>query len=125
MSVHILAALSLTPQTTFLMLVTVLLNGGAQLLLRAAALRGAEPTRILSLAQSPFFVAGVACYACSVLTWLAVLKRVPLSIATPTIALVYVLVPLAARVVFGDVLNWRIGCGMLLVVAGVTLVARA
>jgi len=65
---------------------------------RAAAC-GAQriPLGRLTLVASPMFIGGVAAYAVSVLTWLAVLKRVPLSIATPFIALVYVIVPVAAR----------------------------
>jgi drug/metabolite transporter (DMT)-like permease len=103
---------------------TLLLNGGAQLLLRGAALRGADPSRPLTLVSSPMFLAGVAAYGVSVLTWLAVLKRVPLSVATPFIALVYVIVPLAAKVCFGDVLSWRMLGGMAMVAAGVTIIAQ-
>ena len=105
-------------------MLTLGLNGAAQLLLRAAALRGADPARPLTLVASPLFLGGVAAYALSVLTWLAVLKRVPLSVATPFIALVYVIVPVAARVLFGDVLTWRMLVGMALVAGGVVLVAQ-
>ena len=104
--------------------VTVLLNGGAQLLLRKAALSGAIPTSPMSLLQNPWFLAGIAAYAVSVLTWLFVLRRVPLAVAAPFVALVYVLVPLASRSVFGDQIQPRMWVGMLLVVVGVTLVAQ-
>ncbi len=107
-----------------LTLLTVILNGSAQLLLRGAALRGAEPSRPLSLLTSPMFIAGLGAYAISVLAWLAVLKRVPLSVATPFVALVYVLVPLAANRVFGDELTPRMMGGMSLVLIGVVLVAQ-
>src|SRR5882757_8235872 len=90
-----------------LALATVILNGGAQLLLRGAALRGADPLRPATLLTTPFFLMGVVGYGLSVLTWLAVLRRVPLSVAAPCIALVYIVVPLGARLVFADVLNWR------------------
>jgi len=100
------------------------LNGGAQLLLRSAALRGADPSKPVTLLTSPMFAAGVVAYGVSVLTWLAVLKRVPLTVATPFVALVYVIVPLAAKVCFGDVLTWRMLGGMAMVAAGVVLVAQ-
>ena len=105
-------------------LITVVLNGGAQLLLRQAALTGAQPTDPMSLARNAWFLAGIASYALSVLTWLFVLKRVPLSVAAPFVALVYVAVPLASRLVFDDEVSPRMWIGMLLVVLGVTLVAK-
>jgi undecaprenyl phosphate-alpha-L-ara4N flippase subunit ArnE len=105
-------------------LVTVLLNGGAQLLLRQAAMTGAVPTNPLTLIRNAWFMAGLLLYGVSVLTWLFVLRRVPLSIAAPFVALVYVLVPLASRLFFSDTITARMWLGMLLVVLGVTLVAE-
>jgi undecaprenyl phosphate-alpha-L-ara4N flippase subunit ArnE len=105
-------------------LVTVVLNGSAQLLLRKAALTGAVPTAPLSLLSNAFFMAGLVTYAGSVLSWLLVLRRVPLSVAAPFVALVYVLVPLASRAVFDDRITTRMWAGMLLVALGVTLVAK-
>jgi drug/metabolite transporter (DMT)-like permease len=104
--------------------ITVLLNGGAQLLLRQAALSGAAPTDPASLIRNPWFVGGIASYGVSVLTWLFVLKRVPLSVAAPFVALVYVAVPLASRFVFDDTIAPRMWVGMALIVLGVTLVAQ-
>jgi undecaprenyl phosphate-alpha-L-ara4N flippase subunit ArnE len=105
-------------------LITVLLNGSAQLLLRKAALTGAVPTMPLTLLHNPFFMSGLVAYAGSVLTWLLVLRKVPLSVAAPFVALVYVLVPLASRTVFDDRITTRMWAGMLLVALGVTLVAK-
>lgn len=105
-------------------ILTVLLNGSAQLLLRKAALSGAVPTNPLSLVNNPWFLSGLAAYALSVLTWLFVLKRVPLAVAAPFVALVYVLVPLASRLVFSDVVSPRMWLGMVLIVLGVSIVAQ-
>lgn len=104
--------------------VTVLFNGGAQLLLRKAALSGAVPTNPVSLAGNPWFLSGLAAYGVSVLTWLFVLRRVPLSVAAPFVALVYVLVPLASRLVFSDTVSPKMWLGMALIVLGVTVVAQ-
>jgi len=106
-------------------LVTVTLNGSAQLLLRKAALSGASPTNPQSLITNGWFMGGIFAYAFSVLTWLFVLKRVPLSVAAPFVALVYVVVPVVSRLVFGDTILPRMWAGMLLIVIGVTLVAQA
>ncbi len=104
--------------------ITVLLNAGAQLLLRQAAMTGATPGAPLTLVRNLWFLVGLVAYGLSVLTWLFVLKRVPLSVAAPFVAFVYVLVPVAARILFGDAISPRMWLGMLLVVVGVTLVAQ-
>ena len=105
-------------------LVTVVLNGSAQLLLRKAALTGAIPTAPLTLLRNPWFFGGLVAYAGSVLSWLIVLRKVPLSVAAPFVALVYVVVPLASRAVFDERITTRMWTGMLLVALGVTLVAK-
>jgi drug/metabolite transporter (DMT)-like permease len=108
----------------FLALVTVALNSAAQLLLRGAALKGATPSKPMSLITSPMFMTAIVIYGVSVLTWVMVLKRVPLPTAIPFIALMYVIVPLAARYFFDDPLNWRMMAGMCLVVCGLIVVVR-
>ena len=95
--------------------VTVILNGTAQLLLRQAAMSGAVPTSPLTLVKNAWFVCGLAAYGVSVLTWLLVLRRVPLSVAAPFVALVYVIVPLASRLFFDDPVTVRMWLGMALV----------
>ena len=103
-------------------IVTVILNASAQLLLRQAAQSGAVPTSPMTLVRNSWFLLGITAYGVSVLTWLFVLRRVPLAVAAPFVALVYVLVPLASRALFDDQVSGRMWAGMLLVVLGVTLV---
>ena len=114
----------MNPISAAFAIVTVVLNGSAQLLLRKAALTGANPASPVSMLRNAWFMVGLSAYALSVLTWLFVLRRVPLAVAAPFIALVYVLVPLASRVVFDDQVSSKMWVGMLLVVCGVTLVAQ-
>lgn len=114
----------MSPASILFATITVLLNGGAQLLLRKAALSGAVPTNPLSLIKNPWFLSGLVAYGMSVLTWLFVLKRVPLAVAAPFVALVYVLVPFASRLVFSDAVSPRMWLGMVLIVLGVSIVAQ-
>lgn len=114
----------MNPVSALFALLTVILNGGAQLLLRKAALSGAVPTNPASLIKNAWFIAGIGAYAVSVLTWLFVLRRVPLAVAAPFVALVYVLVPLASRIVFSDAVSPRMWVGMALIAVGVTVVAQ-
>ena len=107
-----------------LALLTVAFNSGAQLLLRGAALKGAAPSNPLSLVRSPMFMTAILLYGASVLTWVTVLKRVPLPTAIPFVALMYVIVPIAARQIYDDPLTWRMLAGMALVIAGLVVVVR-
>ncbi len=113
----------ITPFSIGLALITMALNSAAQLLLRASALRGATAEDPLSLMKSPLFIGALACYGLSVLTWLSVLKRLPLGAAMPFSSLPYVAVPILARFVFGDELSWRMGVGAAMIVGGVLFVA--
>ena len=106
-----------------LAVLTAVLNSAAQLLLRGAALSGARPEEPATLIRSPLFFAALVCYGASVLTWLAVLKKVPLPTAMPFVALAYIVAPLGGRLAFGDPLGLRTGLGMLLVIAGILVVA--
>jgi drug/metabolite transporter (DMT)-like permease len=110
-------------ESIFLALLTVALNSAAQLMLRGAALGGASATSPLTLLKSPLFMGALAVYGLSVLTWLSVLKRVPLPVAIPFVALMYIAVPIGAKLVFGDPLTWRMAAGSVLIVAGVLVVA--
>jgi undecaprenyl phosphate-alpha-L-ara4N flippase subunit ArnF len=60
----------------------------------------------------------------SFVTWLYVLKYVPLSIAFPLSRVVDVLVPLGCWIFLGETISiWR-WCGIALVVAGLTVIAK-
>lgn len=113
----------ISTESVVLALLTVALNSAAQLMLRGAALRGAAVSAPLTLIKSPLFLAALAVYGLSVLTWLSVLKRVPLPVAMPFIALMYVAVPISAKLVFDDPLTWRMAAGSALIVMGVLVVA--
>jgi drug/metabolite transporter (DMT)-like permease len=106
-----------------LAIATAALNTTAQLLLRGAALKGATPAEPIALAKNPLFICALAAYAISVLTWLSVLKRVPLPVAMPFMALTYVLAPVAARFIYQDAINLRMAGGMTLIVSGIIIVA--
>ena len=115
---------AITLRDAALALLTVALNSGAQLLLRGAALKGATPSNPISLIKSPLFMTALGVYAASVLCWVTVLKRVPLPMAIPFVALTYVIVPVASWRVFADPLTLRMMGGMALVITGIIIVAR-
>jgi undecaprenyl phosphate-alpha-L-ara4N flippase subunit ArnE len=116
---------SIALKDALLALLTVSLNSGAQLMLRGAALRGAEALNPMSLLKSPLFMAALVCYGGSVLTWVTVLKRVPLPSAIPFVALMYVVVPLAAKFIYDDPFTLRMGLGIGFIVVGLLIVVNA
>jgi len=120
--------------TWALLLGGVLLNAAAQLLLKAATrMSGALVSDAGNISWSaadgllrtaPLW-AGLACYGISVLLWLGALSRVPVSIAYPMLSIGYVVNAFAAAILFGEALTVAKMSGILLIVAGVVVLARA
>ncbi len=119
---------------TFLFLLTgVLLNAGAQLLLKA----GVKPLGALSVEASTLLstgarvltqwpiLAGLACYVISVGVWLVALSRVEVSMAYPMLSLGYVVNALAAYWLFGEALGPARCAGIGIILVGVYVVARS
>jgi multidrug transporter EmrE-like cation transporter len=103
-------------------LVGVLLNAGAQLLLKAGT--NAMPLG-LRLAIEPHILGGLACYGVSVVVWVVALSRVPVSIAYPMLSIGYVVNAVAAWYLFGETLTPMRLTGIGIIVAGVFVVARS
>jgi multidrug transporter EmrE-like cation transporter len=120
--------------TTFGFILTgVLLNAGAQLLLKA----GVNPLGALSvewgtllptagrvLSQWPI-TAGLACYVLSVGAWIVGLSRVDVSVAYPMLSLGYVVNAIAAWWLFGEALGPMRWSGIMLILAGVFVMSRS
>lgn len=60
----------------------------------------------------------------SLLSWLYVLKHIPLSIAFPLSRIVDVLVPISCWLILGENISPRRWCGIALVIAGLAIVAK-
>lgn len=122
----------MTLPTFLLILAGVLLNAGAQLLLKAGVgplgvlsvdWHNAVPTALRVLSQWPI-LAGLACYVVSVGVWIVGLSRVDVSIAYPMLSLGYVVNAIAAWWLFGEVLGPTRWAGMMLILGGVFLISR-
>ena len=100
----------------------VLLNAGAQLLLKAGT--NAEPLG-LRLAIEPHILAGLACYVISVVVWVVALSRVPVSIAYPMLSIGYVVNAIAAYYLLGEQVTPLRFAGIGVIIVGVFIVARS
>lgn len=111
----------------------VLLNAGAQLLLKA----GTNTLGVITLSANnwaaqfgrmafePHIVGGLACYVVSVAVWIIGLSRVPVSIAYPMLSLGYVINAVAAYYIFGETVTLGRWLGIGFIIVGVWLVARS
>lgn len=105
-----------------LLIFAVLLAGG-QVLFKKAALASLGQPLFPGLANI-WMLCALVVYAVATLLWVDLLRRLPLSVAYPFAALGFVLVPLAARFVFGEQLDGRYALGAAFIVAGILLTSR-
>jgi len=120
--------------TDFALILTgVLLNAVAQLLLKAGArtLGGLEVTLGNAAAIAGRIVvslpilAGLVCYAVSVVVWILALVRVEVSVAYPMLSIGYVINALGAWWLLGENLSAARLAGIGVTIVGVWLVARS
>ena len=116
-----------------LVLFGVLLNAGAQLLLKAGTnsigqfefnLANALPVG-MKVAMQPYILGGITCYVVSVIVWIMALSRVEVSIAYPMLSIGYVVNAVAAYFLFGEAVTVQRLAGIGIIVLGVYVVARS
>ena len=123
----------MTPLTFSLLMLGVLLNAAAQLFLKAGTNRIGEFAFTFDnvvpvgakIVQNPAILAGVSCYAVSLVVWILGLSRVPVSVAYPMLSVGYVINALAAWWLFGESVTAQKLVGIGFIMVGVYLVARS
>jgi multidrug transporter EmrE-like cation transporter len=116
-----------------LLMTGVLLNAGAQLLLKAGTnavgafeYSGANILPVgIKLATEPHIIGGLGCYVISVVVWILALSRVEVSIAYPLLSVGYVVNAVAAYYLFGEAVTPLRLVGIGVIILGVFLVARS
>ena len=123
----------MTPVTFAFLFTGVLLNAGAQLLLKAGtnavgqfeySFANVLPIGV-RLFTEPHIFAGLCCYVISVAVWIAGLSRVPVSVAYPMLSLGYVVNAVLAYYLFGESISMQKVLGIGFIIIGVFLVARS
>jgi len=124
----------MTPVTWLMLFGGVALNAAAQLLLKAATRAsgvlvsdGGQVSWSAAaqlLRASPLWI-GLACYGVSVVLWLGALSRAPVSVAYPMLSVGYIVNAVAAVFLFSEALTTPKIMGILLIVGGVIVLARA
>lgn len=116
-----------------LILIGVLLNATAQLLLKAGARAiGSLPISFADAgvlleraALNGPILAGLLCYAVSVVVWILALTRVEVSVAYPMLSVGYVVNAVAAWALFSEQLSAQRLAGIGVIILGCWLVARS
>ena len=116
-----------------LILTGVMLNAAAQLLLKAGARAISDVafsfangwTLVERIALNPPILAGLVCYAVSVVFWILALSRVDVSIAYPMLSVGYIVTAVAGWLVFSEAVSVARVAGIFIIIAGVWLVARS
>lgn len=110
-----------------LILFSVLLNASAQLLLKkgmSALPLEASLNFALKIALNPFILGGMAIYAVSIISWLIVLAKVPVSVAYPFLAVGFVFSAVFAHFAFGEDLSAPKVAGIALICAGLVILTK-
>ncbi|WP_211176137.1 EamA-like transporter family protein [Brasilonema sp. UFV-L1] len=115
-------------QEFFLLLMSVIASVAGQFFLKLGALKlgslnpGNTVSQILSIATTPELLAGLSCYGLGALAYILLLTRVNLSIAGPSVSLVYVFSVLMGYFIFREPIPMTRLVGLSFIVSGVILV---
>jgi len=102
--------------------VAVVLGTAAQLFLKAGT--NAAPVDF-RLALEPRILAGIACYAVSLVVWILALSKTPVSAAYPMVSIGFALNALLAWWLLGETVTPMRVLGIGIIIVGVFLVARS
>ena len=116
-----------------LVLSGVLLNAGAQFLLKAGVSKiGAIPLHWKAMVSAGWrlgldshIIGGLGCYLVSVMVWILALSRVQVSIAYPMLSIGYVVNAVAAWYWLGEAVTLSRLAGIGIISIGVFIVARS
>jgi drug/metabolite transporter (DMT)-like permease len=103
-----------------------LLVTASELLMKAGASAQHGEIGVVGIAalRSGFTWAGIVLYCLSFVSWIYVLRTVPLAIAYALINVVHILIPLGCWIFLGEAINSQRWLGIALVLAGLLLVAK-
>jgi multidrug transporter EmrE-like cation transporter len=99
----------------------VLAGIAGQMLLKA----GASAPDLLSQLLRPSTLCGLALYGSAAFLYIVALRRIPVSVAFPSVSLSYAIVAVLGHVLFGEPFGARQLGGIALIVGGVVLINQS
>ena len=118
----------MTLQEFSLLLMSVIASVAGQFFLKAGALKlgrvhtGNAVNHILSILTTPELLIGLTCYALGALAYILLLTRVSLSVAGPSVSLVYIFSVLLGYFIFKEPIPLTRLIGLTFIMSGVILV---
>jgi undecaprenyl phosphate-alpha-L-ara4N flippase subunit ArnE len=107
-----------------LLAVAIAFNAAGQLLLKRATIGHEAGAMAREVFLSGWFLAGGASLGVSMLLWVQVLRKVPLTVAHPLSGAVFAIVPVASHLLWREPLSSMRIVGIVVIVVGIALVAR-
>jgi drug/metabolite transporter (DMT)-like permease len=120
----------LTGRTLTLLLTSIVLGAGGQLLFKHASriLQAVSQIGVwrwlLELFTTGSVLAAFACFAVSAVLWIAALRDTPLSVAYPMVALSYIIIFAGSYFLFSEPITWHKTIGAVLIIAGIIVISR-
>lgn len=97
----------------------ILLGVGGQIALKSGAVGSAT---IVTQFLNPLTIVGLAIYVAAALLYIVALKKIPISVAYPSVAASYVVVAILGHVLWNEPFGWPQIGGLLLIGGGVLLI---
>ena len=101
------------------LVVAILLGAAGQIALKSAA--EVSPT-VIAQFLNPLTMLGLAVYIVAALCYILAIKKIPVSIAFPSVAASYAVVAVVAHVLWNESLGWPQVAGIVLIGSGVLLI---
>lgn len=105
----------------FALFAGIALGVAGQLLLKAGATRAND---VIAQFFQPFTIVGLGIYVFAAFCYIVAIKRIPISLAFPTVSLSYVIVTVAAHFLWDEQLGPPQFAGMALILGGILLLHR-
>jgi undecaprenyl phosphate-alpha-L-ara4N flippase subunit ArnE len=100
------------------LLAGILVGVGGQVLLKTGSTRTGD---VVAQFFDPYTLMGLVAYALAALFYIAAIKKIPVSLAYPTVSLSYIAVAIIAHRVWGEPLGWAQIAGIVFIAAGILL----
>jgi len=97
----------------------ILLGVGGQMLLKSAA---DGSSTVVGQLLNPSTIIGFGIYICAAICYIVALKKIPISIAFPSVSASYAIVAVLAHLLWDEPLAWPQIAGLLLICSGVLLI---
>jgi len=74
---------------------------------------------------APWTIGGFGIYFASALAYIVALRRIPISLAYPSVSISYGIMAVVAHVLWNEPLNWQHAIGIVLIMGGIVVLFRA